>query len=51
MDKIVAMSVELFERLWENRLIARNLTMDIKSVKFSVKQRSMFFPSFIHEKA
>lgn len=44
------MSIEVYERLFESKLIAKTLTLEFKDVKFNNKQKSITFHHFIYEK-
>lgn len=50
-EKVIAMAHELYERLWDSKLIARTITLEFKSTKFNNKQRSYTFQNFIYEKS
>ena len=40
---------ELYERLTESRLMAKTMTLELKTVKFENIQRSMTFSTFIYQ--
>ncbi|CDW84079.1 dna polymerase iv kappa [Stylonychia lemnae] len=49
-DKVKAMAIELYERLLESQLVAKTLTLELKTSKFNIKQRSTTFHQYIQEK-
>ena len=49
-DVLFAMVEELYERLTESRLMAKTMTLELKTVKFDVKQRSNTFNAYIYRK-
>ena len=44
------MAIELYERLWESKLVAKTLTIEFKTVKFNIRQRSTTFHHYVFEK-
>lgn len=44
------MSIEVYERLFESKLIAKTLTLELKDVHFNNKQKSITFNHFVFEK-
>ena len=41
---------ELYERLTDSKLMAKTMTLELKTVKFDVRQRSNTFPAYIFRK-
>eukprot|EP00347_Sterkiella_histriomuscorum_P019036 403343212 len=50
-DRVRAMAIELYERLKESELMAKTLTLELKTVRFNIKQRSTNFHTYIWEKS
>ena len=44
------MANELYERLFESRLVAKTIILEFKTIKFNVKQRSTTFMHYIFER-
>jgi hypothetical protein len=50
MDKLSAMAIELFERVDQSKIMAKTMTLEIKTATFEVIQRSMTSNHFMHKK-